>query len=208
MDNDEFIRHWSYFCSLVERLDSTKHFIDHGLIEQNGNYMLAHGGVYSDVFKQIILLASSEFEVMSKALCSLRGYKKGNIRYISKAILKEFPRIITFEMSTPFWSNKPFEEWRVEVQTEDGKKTTTQGIEWWKAYTALKHGLPNALKLATLENAIVSLESLYIINLYIMRQLFGNMRMVYLYPVVYFRCPYVPYPASGGADILPDYDKF
>lgn len=70
MEQIELIQHWNYFCSLAERLDDTKHYIDHGLQEHDGIRELVHGKVYSDIFKQIIVLAASEFEIMSKALCS------------------------------------------------------------------------------------------------------------------------------------------
>ena len=50
-----------------------RHYIDHGLQEHDGIRELVHGKVYSDIFKQIIVLAASEFEIMSKALCSAKG---------------------------------------------------------------------------------------------------------------------------------------
>ena len=76
MEQIELIQHWNYFCSLAERLDDTKHYIDHGLQEHDGIRELVHGKVYSDIFKQIIVLAASEFEIMSKALCSaIQTYK-------------------------------------------------------------------------------------------------------------------------------------
>ena len=66
MEQIELIQHWNYFCSLAERLDDTKHYIDHGLQEHDGIRELVHGKVYSDIFKQIIVLAASEFEIMSR----------------------------------------------------------------------------------------------------------------------------------------------
>ena len=36
MEQIELIQHWNYFCSLAERLDDTKHYIDHGLQEHDG----------------------------------------------------------------------------------------------------------------------------------------------------------------------------
>jgi len=35
MEQIELIQHWNYFCSLAERLDDTKHYIDHGLQEHD-----------------------------------------------------------------------------------------------------------------------------------------------------------------------------
>lgn len=50
MEKVELIQHWNYFCSLAERLDDTKHYIDHGLVEHNGVRELVHRKVYSDIF--------------------------------------------------------------------------------------------------------------------------------------------------------------
>ena len=79
MDQTEFIQHWNYFCSLAERLDSTKYYVDHGLCKDKNGYRLVHGTVYSDIFKQIIVLAASEFEVISKSLCTIKGGSVKNI---------------------------------------------------------------------------------------------------------------------------------
>lgn len=92
MEQIELIQHWNYFCSLAERLDDTKHYIDHGLQEHNGKRELVHGKVYSDVFKQIIVLSASEFEIMSKALCHKKGVKTKKIGDISETILGTFPK--------------------------------------------------------------------------------------------------------------------
>ena len=135
MDKTELIQHWNYFCSLAERLDETKHYIDHGLIEHDGKIELVHGKVYSDVFKQIIVLAASEFEIMSKALCALHGQQVKQIVDISDAILNQYPKIITFEVSTPFWINTPLQEWRVSV-VNNGNNRKVQGLDWWFAYNA------------------------------------------------------------------------
>ena len=87
MEQIELIQHWNYFCSLAERLDDTKHYIYHGLQEHNGKRELVHGKVYSDVFKQIIVLSASEFEIMSKALCHKKGVKTKKIGDISETKL-------------------------------------------------------------------------------------------------------------------------
>lgn len=204
MEKTEFIQHWSYFCSLAERLDDTKHYIDHGIQENSNSNVLIHANVYSDIFKQIIVLAASEFEVMSKALCACitgKNQKKMNIVEISSCILSNFPRIIEFEVSSPFWQNMPISEWKI----SSGK---VKGLDWWTAYNSIKHGNKSAMKLATLENAILSLEALYIINLYLMFKLFGDMSIAFAYPTVYFKCKYIGYPVNSGEGCLPDYGNF
>lgn len=203
MEKVELIQHWNYFCSLAERLDDTKHYIDHGLVEHNGVRELVHGKVYSDIFKQIIVLAASEFEIMTKALCGARGVKPKNICDISETILRLFPKIVEFEVSTPFWINTPLHEWKFSCDN-NGKNKKVDGLDWWVAYNSIKHDEKESIKKATLENAILALASLYIIDIYMMKELFGDMSIVYTYPTVYFRCKYLPHPVSSGEGLLPD----
>ncbi len=203
MEKIEFIQHWNYYCSLAERLDDTKHYLDHGLKEHNGVIALAHGKVYSDIFKQIIVLAASEFEIMSKALCNTLGVTAKKIGDISETILGSFPNIIDFEVSTPFWINTPLHDWRTSY-VNGGKNIKVDGLDWWFAYNSIKHDGKESIQKATLENAIMAMESLYIIELYMMKKLFDNMDMAYTYPTVYFRCKYLAYPISSGEGLLPD----
>ena len=200
MDELEFGQHWVYFCSLAERLDETKHYIDHGIHNIDGSNDLIHGEVYSNIFKQIIVLAASEFEVMSKVLCLRIGSEKNhmNIKDISSVILKKYPQITSFEVITPFWITNPIGGWSV----RDGK---VDGLEWWNAYNSIKHGNKGAMKMATLRNAIISLGALYIINLYLMYEMFENLGFAFAYPAVYFKCKYMAYPVSSGEGKLPDF---
>lgn len=203
MEQIELIQHWNYFCSLAERLDDTKHYIDHGLQEHDGIRELVHGKVYSDIFKQIIVLAASEFEIMSKALCSTKGVKTKRIGDISETILGVFPKIIDFEVSTPFWINTPLHDWKT-TRIDNGKNVKVEGLDWWFAYNSIKHDEKESIKNATFENAVLALASLYIIEIYLMKELFGNMSIIYTYPTVYFKCKYLPHSVSSGEGLLPD----
>ena len=173
MDKVELIQHWNYFCSLAERLDDTKHYIDHGLQEHDGIRELVHGNVYSDIFKQILVLAASEFEIMSKALCSANGIRAKKIGDISESILGLFPKIVDFEVSTPFWVNTPLHDWKI-THVNGGKNIKVDGLDWWFAYNSIKHDEKKSIQSATLENAIIALASLYIIEIYMMKETFGN----------------------------------
>ena len=143
MEQIELIQHWNYFCSLAERLDDTKHYIDHGLQEHDGIRELVHGKVYSDIFKQIIVLAASEFEIMSKALCSAKGVKTKRIGDISETILGVFPKIIDFEVSTPFWINTPLHDWKT-TRIDNGKNVKVEGLSDYVQAFYLRH-LPSLL---------------------------------------------------------------
>ena len=37
-----------------------------------------------------------------------------------------------------------------------------------------------------------------------MKELFGNMSIIYTYPTVYFKCKYLPHSVSSGEGLLPD----
>ncbi len=132
MERDEFIRHWNYFCSIAKQLEETSEYVYHG---SNSEHKLELGDVYSDAFKQILLLSGAEFENMSKALCFLSGCPKesiDNIRDISIFLLNKYPRIVETTIYTKYWSTKPLEEWH--INTGKDKNEKVEGMEWWKAY--------------------------------------------------------------------------
>ncbi len=203
MDHNEFVQHWNYFCSLAEMLEKTKEFVYHGTKEsEEGTICLIHSDVYSDVFKQIILLAASEFEVVSKMICRIMGESPGNIIEISKIMLKQYPKIIETEVITLFWQGRPLSEWSVD---DSEVKDKVKGIEWWKAYNAIKHNESDSYKKATLKNAVMSLSALYVIDLYLMFLQCGNLYILHDYPPVYFKCKYAPSDVFAAVGELPDF---
>ena len=85
MDPQEYIQHWNYYCSLAARFDGTKDYLYHGFCQnEDGRSLMIHGDVYSDIFKQIIILSASEFEIIAKAICQANGEKARNIKSITK----------------------------------------------------------------------------------------------------------------------------
>lgn len=202
MDKNEYTQHWNYFCSLAERLDETKNYVFHGLQDdENGELQLIHGDVYSDCFKQIIILAASEFETISKALCTERGedVSKANIIDISKTLLKMFPKITETEIITLFWGGTPLREWKID---ENGHVV---GLDWWRAYNSLKHNEESSYQKATFENALLSVSALYILNLYLMYEMFHSLSIAYQFPPVYFKSKYTAGAVVSGQGLLPDY---
>lgn len=202
MTETEYIQHWNYFCSLTERLEETKNYVYHGLDEKRDDlHKLVHADVYSDNFKQILLLAAAEFEIISKALCVELGGVAKNIVEISKIILEKFPQMGKTEVMTVYFTFMPLSEW--EYTSEDDKKV--KGLAWWGAYNSLKHNEKNSYAIATLENAISSLGSLYVLNLYLMYAIFKNLSIAYLYPPAYFRSKYTSSPMLTRDGLLPDF---
>ena len=91
MSEKEVKHYWNYFCSLCNRLDKTRQYVDHS----SENNELKNANVNSFEFQQIILLASMEFENIGKAIClnidSNFNLQNANIRKISETILQKYP---------------------------------------------------------------------------------------------------------------------
>lgn len=188
MEWDEFIRHWNYFCSITKQLEDTSEYVDHGLNNANE---IEHGNVYSNVFKQIILLSGAEFETMAKALCKLSGVElkeKANIADISIAILEKYPSIVDTKIYTKYLFDKPFKAWHIKHDSKMESKV--EGIEWWKSYTEIKHDQNDSYKLCTLETALAITGALYVIDLYVMKVAGGSLRTAMDFPAPYFKCEY------------------
>lgn len=201
---DEFIQHWNYFCSLAKKLDETKDYIYHGSVEsEDDDIRLVHGQVYSDVFQQIILLAASEFEVISRIICRINGVEPRNIVEISSVILDKYPKIVYTEIGGLFWYGKPLCDWGIDYAADDNEKV--KGLEWWKAYTSIKHNEAGSYKLATLKNAIFSMAALYILDLYLMFVITDHLFILHSYPPVYFHCKYEPSNVFAAEGKLPDF---
>lgn len=200
MNQIEFLQHWSYFCSLASDLEATKDYVYHGLaMNDSGESYMIHGNVYSDKFKQIIILAASEFEIVCKSLCILCGDNAENIVDISRILLRFFPNIITSEIMTAFYTGTPLNEWCVDSENR------VIGLDWWRAYNSLKHNEVDSYKKATLENAVLSLACLYIVDLYLMYKLCESLALAYNYPPVYFKSKYTAHTVNSGEGLLPDF---
>ncbi len=200
MDRDEFIRHWNYFCSIAKRLEETSEYVYHGSDGED----LIHEKVYSDSFKQILLLAGAEFEIMSKNLCVLLGCNSKhikNIRDISINILEKCPKIIKTKIYTKYWGNEPLDKWCI----NSGKENQVEGLEWWKAYNDVKHDINNSYKQCTLGNAMSAVCSLLVIDLYVMKKASGSLELAREFPAPYFRCEYMAAYYVSGEKELPDF---
>lgn len=204
MEKDEFIRHWEYLCSIAKRLEETSEYVYHGSDGEN----LLHDKVYSDAFKQILLLAGAEFENMSKSLCVLSGYDLKsikNIRDISIYILDKYPKIGETKIYTKYWGNAPLDKWCINYNQE--KECQVEGLEWWKAYNNVKHDINDSYKQCTLENAMSAVCSLFVIDLYVMKKASGNLGLAREFPVPYFRCEYTAAYYVSKEKELPGFEK-
>lgn len=167
---NEVIHQWNYFCSICSKLENTRQYVEHSNKK--------HLSVYSLEFQQILILASMEFENLSKQLCVIINSKfnlKSNIIKISQTILDKYPRIVETIIHTDYRIIKPLEKWKIN-KDEKGKKIVI-GLDWWDDYNLVKHqGFIN-YNHSTLENAINSVSALMVIELYLIYIRYGTINL-------------------------------
>ena len=184
MDNIEVLFFWNYFCSLCKMLEDTMQFIDHS----NSNNIKTN----SYEFQKIIMLASMEFENISKQLCLLvnNKYKVDdyNIKDITRIITNNYPEIKTIKIKSDFYELTPLSNWKLDLN--GWGKEQVYGIDWWKKYNKIKHNAFRNYKEATLKNAMNALASLMVLEIVFVKASTGNNKIMNDKPCSYFINPY------------------
>ena len=168
MENQEIMHYWYYFCSLCSQLNYTRQYVDHNTVDIKGQRVLANGRTYSNEFLKILLSSASEFETIGKLLCKEINSdfnEKSNIIAISETILIQYPHIIRTIVATDFQDLVPLSKW--EVTTNSSGQKQVAGLDWWLAYTNIKHKRYAYFEEATLEHCINALASLLVLELYL-----------------------------------------
>ncbi|WP_404361318.1 hypothetical protein [Methylotuvimicrobium sp. KM1] len=140
-----------YFISLEKELEDSFNYIE----PENDNLKC-----YGAKFTSLLNSVSIEFESLSKALIKYHrpSAKVGNIGEIKQNLLELFPNIgeNEVEITRINESRIPFKEWG------NGSK-----LEWWDAFTSIKHNRIKNYSLASLNNVLDSMAALIVIILYI-----------------------------------------
>lgn len=202
---EEVVHYWNYFRSLCRRLENTRQYVDHSA--EDG--ILKHGKVNSWEFQQILLLSAMEFENVCKQIC-LRfdpdfNIAYGDIKQITKRILNKYPNIGMTEVETDYQMLHPLSQWKIAKDSPNSKEYVT-GLSWWDDYDNLKHQTFQKFHLATLENAVNSLASLMVIELYMMKEIIGSVNLFLDKPCEYFKSTYAGDLLCSGEKALPDFE--
>lgn len=176
MTEKDIKTNWYYFCSLAKQLDQTRQYVDHTL-DSKGAYV--NGKTFSNEFAKILMLAASEFEVVSKSLCKESGEKiawNANIGSITAGILRNYPNIGMTQITTPYQIIQPLKNLKIIKKSNTNGKLNDKvyGIPWWGDHNSLKHSRSDRYSLATLENCIYSMASLYVIEIYLCKKVLGK----------------------------------
>ena len=201
--------YWYYFKSLTKQLQHTEQYVDHSV---NNNFHLLNGTVFSNEFAKLLFLSSSEFEVVCKSLCSESGIAlrwNANIITLTKEILKKYPNIGFTQISTPFFSFKPLQDWKIMKKPNNNGKLicTVDGLQWWSDYNDIKHNRSSCFSSATLKNCVDSMASLMVLELYLSCVVLGNVDTITSIGCNYFDCKYGLSQYTCKSEItLPDFE--
>lgn len=199
----EIQNYWCYFQSLDRDLNKTRFYVEHKPFCALDGEKIDNSSTFSIQFYKLLFSASTEFETIAKLLCKeIDGSFKdqSNIVEISKTILRQFPKIVDTEVYNNYGLFKPLAFWGV---NEDNKVI---GLDWWRAYTSLKHNRELCYQAANLNNVINALASLLVIELYLTLITQSTLDLAVDIKLEYFGFPYGPQPFYvQRAGSLPDF---
>ena len=199
---------WYYFRSLAKQLQDTEQYVDHSIGTAG---MMLNAGTFSNEFAKILLLVSSEFEVIAKTLCVEAGLKipwNANIVRITKEIKSNYPHIGDTLIRTPYQSFQPLQNWTVVQVTNKNGKTEDQlrGISWWEDHNKIKHNRRNYFQTAHLKNCVDAMACLMILELYLSQTALGNVDIITTLGCCYFDCDYgLSHLSVHSRNKLPDF---
>lgn len=151
--------HWNYFLALDSDFDVLSRYIE--LAESNFQ-------TYSIELAHLLLSASSEADVVLKALCSNLDptSKARNICDYQSTLTARLP-IAGEAVYVPRFclTLHPFDNWHVERTPPD----------WWQSYNKVKHHRDEYFQQANLKNALNALAGLLVAVFYFYRETFVDL---------------------------------
>lgn len=210
MTENELLHYWDYFCSLCSQFARTQQYVDHRMIEREGEIVFENGETFSNEYLQTLFSACGEFETVAKLLCKRNVpdfNDKSNITDITSCILAHYPKIGQTRIRANRYEFTPLSEWG--VVASEGNAGKVEGIKWWSNYNEIKHRRFDNYSKADLKNCFYSLSSLYVLELYLARSVVDSIPVFLAsHPCEYFGCPYVGEVYLGPSKYdLPDFEK-
>lgn len=176
--------HWNYFLTIEKDLEHLSRYVEFAI----NNY-----GTFSIEMARLLLVASSEIDVLMKSLCQ-DFFPDKPIKCIHDFIEQvpfAIPEMHSFRVTIPR-HRISFCPW-VSLSHE---KKDDKVPEWWNAYNKVKHQRAMFYQKANLFNTISSIGALFILNLYFYKDEANHGKLSPL-PVFYDVTP----EHSGGISI-------
>ena len=171
------VNRWKKYLLLEKSFSEAIQYVLKGTEANGKNLELITDRVYSNQFKQLILTAAAEFESLAKEMVGIPDHQLVIIEDVAKRILLLYPYIGDVVVDTDYVSRQPLYGWR---KSEGGLS-----LSWWSSYFKLKKGAEIDFKYATLGCTLDVMGALYILNLYNIKNAFGNLAMAR--DALYFR---------------------
>lgn len=150
--------HWNYFIALEQDLAKVSRFIEFS--EDNFNS-------YSIELAHLLLAASSEVDVVLKALCNLinPAVDHQNINHYRETVKAHLPDFVSEKCFINRYGLElePWTNWRGE-----------QNPIWWRSYNNVKHQRNQYFSEANLKNTLNAVSGLSLVVLYYYRELFSQ----------------------------------
>ncbi len=169
--NSEALKRWNRFLELEQKFQDAETYVLNGMDSGGKHVNLITEPVYSNQFKSIIIKAAEEFVLQATEIVGFSG-PKISIDELGEKIIMLYPHITEVVVDTDYIDINPLGSWR---KISDDRKI----LDWWMAYSNLKHGREREFIYATLQYALKAMSALFVINLYSLKNEYGNISMVY-----------------------------
>ena len=167
MNREEFCsKFWKYYLMLEKDFLDTERYVSFDL---GDNYLCSaqnitdfgNSTVFSLEYIKEYQAICSEVEAVLKEICTMFNEPNaGNMKEYSSVILNHWQNIIHQEVKMRSLKLKPFEIW-----------STNTKLPWWGAYNEVKHERLIGYKQANLKNVTNALAGLYILELYLVKEI-------------------------------------
>lgn len=157
MNRKELSRsHWKYYLMLEKRFVESIEYVE--LHKDNFN-------TFSNGYALLIQAIGAELDTVFKEFCGFAIEERKNIADYAKHILTCTPEIKNQVISVQEYDIElqPFKNWNSE--------NASQSLEWWNAFTSIKHNRYNQLKQANQKNVLYALGALYLMEMIYLKEI-------------------------------------
>ena len=153
--------HWKYYLMLEKRFIESLEYVE--LHKDNFN-------TFSNGYALLIQAIGAELDVVFKEFCGFSTEERKNIADYAQHILTCTPEIKNQAISIQEYDIelRPFENWNGE--------TAAKSLEWWNAFTSIKHNRYSQLKQANQKNVLYALGALYLMEMIYLREITSGTR--------------------------------
>ncbi len=165
------LKRWNRFLELEEKFIGVETYVLNGMDSGGKHVNLITEPVYSNQFKSIIIKASEEFVLQAAEVVGFSG-QRITIDELGEKLSMLYPHITEVIVDTDYIDIAPLGGWK---KISDDRRL----LDWWMAYSNLKHGREREFIYATLQYALKAMGALFVLNLYSLKNEYGNISMVY-----------------------------